>query len=98
MPGRMLSQAPEAPDSNEDSERSQVGEESGAHRCRLHRGSTTPETWMQQALEIPSDLPGFGRERDRGSGAAAGDMLSQPPRGRLGSVANAGTTAPGDTP
>ena len=98
MPGRMLPQAPEAPDSNEDSERSQVGEESGAHGCRLHRGSKTPETWMQQGLEIPSDLPGFGRERDGGAGAAAGDMLSRPPRGCLCSGAKPGTTVAGRTP
>ena len=29
----------------------------------------------EQGLEIPSDLPGFGRERDRGARAAAIDML-----------------------
>ena len=48
MPGRMLPQAPEAPYSSEHSERSQVGEESGAYGCRLHRGSTTPETWRSK--------------------------------------------------
>ena len=66
MPGRTLTQAPEAPDSNEDSERSQAGEESGVPGVQAAKRVSNPRD-MEAASPWRSHqtCPGLAR---RGSG------------------------------
>ena len=75
----MLSQAPEAPTPMRIQKGARQESNLGPTGAGCIEGQHPQRHGCSKPLEIPSDLPGVGRERERGAGATAGEMPPRPP-------------------